>query len=876
MIDKNALKNRLASRIKARTNLLDFTRFTMPEYRVNWHHELICKKLDEFIDGQNKRLIIACPPRHGKSELVSRRLPAYLLGKNPDCKIIACSYSSDLSSLMNRDVQRIIDSPEYSELFPNTSLSASNVRTTAQENHLRNSDIFEIVGHKGVYRSAGVGGSITGMGGNCLTGDTLIFTNFGAVRLDFLVNSYKYNKWYNNWYRVLSYDHDNEKPVWRRIETARHLRSSRILEITTSSGYKIRVTPEHRIFIKDKGYTEACSLQQGDRIYYCDEPKKQRMPVLRNDSKGTRGTLYELLSEPSESFSGSQMLPMRRGIREEAIRLPQMFEERLQGCLLFKNVLKCSSRGKECKELRYMRNTNAREESKQILFSRMQEGSFKSEDRSRKLFSEWFRIPLSKADSVSRMWNRVQTAFSSNYLLLKRLCRQSTFKKNDRQRELKLQTRNGIFQNVPRNETFDIGEGQLYMLRMWNKEYKTSSSSHKREKERQFSRKSYFDMQNMSWCTPQVSTDTISSIKDVSSGEIEVYDLQIKGTNNFFANQILVHNCLIIDDPFRSRADAESPTIRNKVYEWYTSTFRTRRQKGASILLTATRWHEDDLTGRLLELAKNDPSADQWEVITLPALSEEEIAPYDKRTEPNRALWVDEYPEKDLLSTKASSTVYEWLSLYQQRPSAAAGNLVKKENFKYCTLQNNILDLGDKKYLLNQCKIFQTCDPAASTKTSADYFVLATWAQTPLNELALVDLIRTRLETPDQVPLFKQQHIRWHPVFQAVEKTGLGISLYQTLLREGLPVQKVEADSDKVTRFIPAATRISAGVVYFLAGAPWLNDYETELLGFPNAAHDDMVDCTSTACAIVINQPFISQVYETSFVGASSSGGMRI
>jgi predicted phage terminase large subunit-like protein len=96
------------------------------------------------------------------------------------------------------------------------------------------------------------------------------------------------------------------------------------------------------------------------------------------------------------------------------------------------------------------------------------------------------------------------------------------------------------------------------------------------------------------------------------------------------------------------------------------------------------------------------------------------------------------------------------------------------------------------------------------------------------------------------------------------------------VVTEGLPVQKVEADSDKVTRFIPAATRISAGTVYFLANAPWLNDYEAELLGFPNAAHDDMVDCTSTACGVVINQPFITQTYETSFVGAFSGGGMRI
>lgn len=488
---------------QARTNLLDFTRFTMPEYRVNWHHRLICQKLDEFIEGKNKRLIIACPPRHGKSELVSRRFPAYILGRNPDAKIIACSYGSDLASLLNRDVQRIISSPEYAELFPDTKLNDANVRSTAQENYLRNSDIFEVVNHKGVYRSAGVGGAITGMGGDYL----------------------------------------------------------------------------------------------------------------------------------------------------------------------------------------------------------------------------------------------------------------------------------------------------------------------------------------------------------------------------------------IVDDPIRSRADAESPAIRDKVWKWYSSTFRTRRQKDASILITATRWHEDDLTGRLLELAKNNPDADQWEVINLPALSEEPLEEYDQRTGPGQALWPDEFPEVDLLSTKASSTVYEWLSLYQQRPSAAAGNLVKKEHFKYCTLENGVLSLSEnKKFMLSQCKVFQTCDPAASERSTANDFVLATWAQTPQNDLALLDILKTHLETPSHVPLFEQQYTKWRPLQQWIETDGIGRATYQLLRDKGLPIAELKTGGrDKLIRFIPAATRIAAGDVYFLAGAPWLNEYETELLGFPNTKQNGQVDVTSYACQVVIEHPFVEMSYETSYVGISySSGSMRI
>ena len=108
--------------------------------------------------------MVFMPPRHGKSELVSRRLPAYILGKHPDAQIIACSYSADLAQRMNRDTQRIIDDPRYAALFPGTQLFGANVRTVAQGTYLRNSDIFEVVGRRGTYRSAGVGGGITGMG----------------------------------------------------------------------------------------------------------------------------------------------------------------------------------------------------------------------------------------------------------------------------------------------------------------------------------------------------------------------------------------------------------------------------------------------------------------------------------------------------------------------------------------------------------------------------------------------------------------------------------------------------------------------------------------------------------------------------------------
>lgn len=141
--------------------MLDFVCYVKPEYQVNWHHRVLCDHLDRFVAGDIQNLMVFMPPQHGKSELVSRKLPAFLFGQQPDAKVIAASYAAELIQSMNRDVQRTIDSPEYQRLFPDTKLNSANVRTVAG-GYLRNNDIFEIVGKGGQYRCAGVGGGLTG------------------------------------------------------------------------------------------------------------------------------------------------------------------------------------------------------------------------------------------------------------------------------------------------------------------------------------------------------------------------------------------------------------------------------------------------------------------------------------------------------------------------------------------------------------------------------------------------------------------------------------------------------------------------------------------------------------------------------------------
>ena len=146
---------------KSKNSLLDFTKQTMEDFDCQSFHETYYNLLDKFAKGDIKNLIVTMPPQHGKSEGSTRRLPAYILGKNPDTKIAVASYNATFASKFNRDIQRILDDPIYNDIFPETTLNATNV-VSGSTNYLRNSVEFEIVGKKGGLKAVGRGGALTG------------------------------------------------------------------------------------------------------------------------------------------------------------------------------------------------------------------------------------------------------------------------------------------------------------------------------------------------------------------------------------------------------------------------------------------------------------------------------------------------------------------------------------------------------------------------------------------------------------------------------------------------------------------------------------------------------------------------------------------
>lgn len=144
----------------ARRRLINFARWIMPDMELEPFHVVYYTILDMFAHGLIKKLIVQQPPQHGKSQGSSRFLPSFMLGLNPNLKCLIGSYAATIARDFNKDNQRIIDSYEYRQLFPNTFLNNSNV-VTRSNMYARNADVFECVGKRGGLRCVGRGGSLT-------------------------------------------------------------------------------------------------------------------------------------------------------------------------------------------------------------------------------------------------------------------------------------------------------------------------------------------------------------------------------------------------------------------------------------------------------------------------------------------------------------------------------------------------------------------------------------------------------------------------------------------------------------------------------------------------------------------------------------------
>lgn len=308
---------------------------------------------------------------------------------------------------------------------------------------------------------------------------------------------------------------------------------------------------------------------------------------------------------------------------------------------------------------------------------------------------------------------------------------------------------------------------------------------------------------------------------------------------------------LLIDDPLKDAEEARSEVTRRGLFEWYAYVAFTRLQPGGAVVLITTRWHEDDLAGRLL---REDPKS--WVVLCLPAIAEVD----ESFRRAGDALWPEKYPIKDLEEKRKVIGGSAWASLYQQRPAAAEGAIFKREWWRYFREQPFFK------------RIVQSWDTAFKTGAENDFSACTTWGVAD-SGYYLLWFWRGKVEFPELKRCMNWLAQEWRPNQILIEDRASGQSLIQELKHStALPIIPIRADKDKLARAEAITPLIEAGKVFLPESAPGLNDYVDELAAFPNGVHDDFVDSTTQALNYLRHQPVHSVAIYNGLTGECLSG----
>ncbi len=342
---------------------------------------------------------------------------------------------------------------------------------------------------------------------------------------------------------------------------------------------------------------------------------------------------------------------------------------------------------------------------------------------------------------------------------------------------------------------------------------------------------------------------------------------------------------VFVDDPIKSRAEAESPTYRRRVWEWFNDDLFTRLEPNGKTVLIQTRWHEDDLAGRLLREAA-EASGNDWAIVDLPALAEGldrkrpacqaadaadgdtietphkalttpghhaggtgvgkrdacgpvENGPVEDQLgrSPGEALWPERYDEETLSRIRTQLGSYSFASLYQQKPVPAEGGLFKREWFRIVARAPEGL------------RWKRATDPGITSTASSDYTASFRIAFDRENNLYIDGGYRKQVEYPElrRFILSRMREER-DTVEHCIERSGHGFALIQDLARErsvrGQPLRGVEVRDGKIARALGWIALAEQGKVFLTRGG-WNRDFIDECTAFPAGTHDDQVDAVS-------------------------------
>ena len=327
-------------------------------------------------------------------------------------------------------------------------------------------------------------------------------------------------------------------------------------------------------------------------------------------------------------------------------------------------------------------------------------------------------------------------------------------------------------------------------------------------------------------------------------------------------------NVILIDDPFKSREEAESETRRNMVMDWYESQVYSRQQESMAIILFHTRWHPDDLAGRMIRSMVTNPRADRWEVLCMPALALEESAyPIDEEAQrdlmvdgvfvpltdplgrqPGEALCPEMMSQERLESVRDNMNPYNWESLFQQMPFMRSGGMFKRHWF---VVEDKLPE--DVKFV----RALWYWDQAASGG-NGDYSAGVLMAVDQFERIWVLQVVRGQFSTFERRQTMREAYLAmrarygarlpspglWHQ--QDPASAGLDSARDTSKSLAGLPVHFEPVSGNKETRAEPWSSALESDNVRLLKGG-WTQAFIDEHLSFPTGRNDDQVDAASSA-----------------------------
>lgn len=342
---------------------------------------------------------------------------------------------------------------------------------------------------------------------------------------------------------------------------------------------------------------------------------------------------------------------------------------------------------------------------------------------------------------------------------------------------------------------------------------------------------------------------------------------------------------LVIDDPVKGRAEADSEAYREAAWDWWTDTGASRLAPGAPVILIMTRWHEDDLAGRLLA-ADARGEGEGWTVLNIPAEADHDPAKGEAdplgrepgefllsaRTNPDgtsrtRAQW-------EKIKRRSIST---WTALYQGRPAPPEGLLFKRTGWARYSAPI-ATDRGDGSMWVPPAAgdvLAQSWDMAFKSTTGSDYVVGQVWLRRG-SGLYLLDMVRRRMTFSETVAAVRALSAKWpQAITKLVEDKANGPAVLDSLKAEVVGLTPVEPEGGKVARANAVAPLVVAKNVWLPEPEllPNVDELVEEAAAFPNGRHDDAVDAFTQAGLALVITPLIGEAQVTSSSGLRVGGG---